>query len=626
MNNNNDFYSLLFAEMKWGIGLFDNSGMLLFINSPLQEQLHDPALTLLMPILEDMLGKADAHHVFACLRQGKTHHLMRAADGTIHRMLLRHLDQHIALMVFPLAQEGERLVINEILAELVENAIEPVGIASDAHRAVYMNHSARALLGVTAQTDFHALSVQELQPDGIGGMDAKEALALARESGPINVISHIRNISTRQIHTVEQTIMAHQQALLGHVYFSTVFRGTVNSPAGNMDASPPEQLHKLLGEQSRVLREKKDQLYYSQEIWRSLVEYNQNLVMVTDHDGIIHYCNRGFLETSTLPLIGLSIPDALTPPSLKEKIRALAGKVASGERMHDSIEAELILPDGRRYHCFWLASHLRRQDDTQGITWVITDISREHAIRLRSDAMEKFATTGRMAARIAHEFNNPLAGIKGAIALVKMDTSVDAENYKYLCMIEKEIDRLSAIIRQMYGLYKPETPSTTVIDFSTLINECCFMMQPLGGERGIRLEISTVSVVTTHLPEQYVREILYNLLRNAIEASHDNGVVHVHTEIIDDCLHILIDDEGHGLPTHPDANIFEPFYTTKKTFQGAGLGLGLSVCRSLAETMGGSVQLSPRQPAGVSALVCLPLKPGSHEQSDCQNEGDSRCM
>ncbi|MDI1300829.1 MAG: PAS domain-containing sensor histidine kinase [bacterium] len=620
MNNNNDIYSSFFAEMKWGLGLFDSSGMLQFINPLLQEYLQDSSLTLLMPILEKLLGKEGGHHVFACLRQGKTHHLMRSADGAIHRVILRHLDKRMALIVSPLEQEGERLVINEILAELVESSSEPVGIASDTHHVIYLNPSARRMAGLAEQTDLHTLTVAGLQPDGIGGMDTKEALLLASESGPINVISHIRNMSTNLAHTVEQTVMAHTQALLGHTYFSSISREVADTATGSANAHPSEQLLTLLGEQSRVIRENKDQLYYSQEIWRSLVEYNKSLVLVTDNEGIVHYCNRGFLENSTLPLIGLSLPDALTPPQLKEKMRSLANRVASGERMHDSIEAELILPNGSRYYCFWLASHLRRQDESQGITWVITDISREHAIRQRSDAMEKFATTGRMAARIAHEFNNPLAGIKGAIALVKMDTPADDDNYKYLCMIEKEIDRLSGIIRQMYGLYKPGTPSTTAVDFASLINECCFLMQPLGGERGVRVEVSAMSAVTAHLPEQYVREILYNLLRNAIEASYDNGVVYVHTELVDDCLHILIDDEGHGLPTHIDANIFEPFYTTKKTFQGAGLGLGLSVCRSLAETMGGSVQLKPRQPAGVSALVCLPLKPGSSEKTDCLNE------
>ena len=77
-----------------------------------------------------------------------------------------------------------------------------------------------------------------------------------------------------------------------------------------------------------------------------------------------------------------------------------------------------------------------------------------------------------------------------------------------------------------------------------------------------------------------------------------------------DCLHITIEDDGLGLPDNPDENVFEPFFTTKKTFQGAGLGLGLPVCKSLADAMGGSVSLRPRDTGGVSALACLPLALG----------------
>lgn len=616
--NDNDFYSSLFKEMKWGFGVFDSSGKSLFINPPLQECLSTLRTTALMPVLEDLLGKEDGEHVFAAFRQGKTHHLMRSPREGICRLMLKPLGQRIVLIVFPLGQEGDRLAINEILAELVENAPEPVGIGSDSYRAVYLNKSARKSMGIPPETDPHSLTIPELQPDGIGGMDAIEALTLVKESGAINVSSHVRNITTNESHKIDQTVMAHQHALLGSTYFSTIFRETPDSDECP-DSSRSEPLLSLLGEQSRMIRENCDQLYYSREIWRSLVEYNQDLVVVTDQQGVIHYCNRGFLENSTLPLIGLSLPEELAPLPLKEKIQALASRVASGEQMHDSIEAELVLPDGRRFYCLWLASHLKRQDGSGGITWIITDISREHTIRQRSQAMEKFAATGRMAARIAHEFNNPLAGIKGAITLVKMDTPPDTGNHKYLCMVEKEIDRLSGIIRQMYGLYKPENTSASNIDFRTLLTECCFLMQPLGAPRNINIHLGEIPSVTANLPEHYVREIIYNLLRNAIEASYENGDVHVHGELEDGCLHLMIDDQGHGLPENPDANIFEPFYTTKKTFQGAGLGLGLSVCRSLASAIGGSVQLSARESGGVRALACLPLEAVTDGQSICQD-------
>ena len=465
----------------------------------------------------------------------------------------------------------------------------------DAHSPAMRSRWGRAQVVPTVEG---AAFMAELQRTA-AALGPRVVLFLTEEKA-VNTVSELR--------ATDQTVMAHERPVLGHTYYSTIMRDARAATGDN--AEEPAQLRSLIGEQSRMMRENSDKLYYSREIWRSLVEYNHDLVMVTDRQGTILYCNRGFLGDSTLPLIGLSLPDELAPLPLRERIHALAERVASGECMHDSIEADLVLPDGKRFYCLWLASHLRRQDDNHGITWIITDISREHTIRQRSQAMEKLAATGRMAARIAHEFNNPMAGIKGAIALVKMDTPADAANYRYLAMVEKEIDRLSGIIRQMYGLYKPESQSVSTICVSTLLAECCFLMQPLGAARGIKVEPVRMPAITVKLPEQYLREIIYNLIRNAIEASYDNGVVRVSASVEHDCLHITIEDDGLGLPDNPDENVFEPFFTTKKTFQGAGLGLGLPVCKSLADAMGGSVSLRPRDTGGVSALACLPLDAG----------------
>lgn len=358
----------------------------------------------------------------------------------------------------------------------------------------------------------------------------------------------------------------------------------------------------MLDEQQRQIRESTQKLNYSWEIWRSLVEYNAALVLQTDAAGIIHFSNRGFLGSSALPLIGLNLFADLAPPVLADDLRALAARVAGGERTHESVEGEIRLPDGRELHCLWQASFLKRED-RPGLTWVVTDISRETAARRRSQAMERHIATGRMAARIAHEFNNPLAGIKNAITLVKMDMPQEGSAFHYLSLVEREINRLTDIVKQMYGLYKPEQSSASEICLSQLLEECAFLMRPLGGTRQVDVRVESAALVRVFLPEQYLREILYNLIRNAIEASAAGGEVTLRGGMEGEWLRIRVEDRGHGLPPGADASVFEPFYTTKATYQGAGLGLGLSVCKSLAEAMGGSVALLPREGGGVSACL-----------------------
>lgn len=592
-------------EMGWGIGLFDPAGQPIQISPGLLALLPAGADTRLRPLLEALVGVAGAAPVCAGYRSGRTHHLFRHPRLGICRLIVREHGERVVLVAFPLDAEGERLVRNEILAELVEQAPEPVGFMDAQLRLRYANRSCRELIGVEEGAPLSELPHESLLPTGIGGLDTADALALSQGAGPVQLITEVRNIRTGDIETVDQTVMAHAQVLLGEVFYSAIGREATAAPA------VPEaggQLQALVEAQRQLIRENTARLHYSWEIWRSVVEHNPALVLLTNAAGEIHFSNRGFIGASALPLIGCNLFELMAEGPFREELRALAGRIAAGLQPHASLEGECHLPDGRRLHCLWQASHLRREDSS-GLTWVITDMTREFSERLRAQAMEKFAATGRVAARIAHEFNNPLAGIRNALALVKMDMAPGTPGLRYLDMVDGEIDRLAAIIRQMYGLYKPDTLAPSAIALPGLLAECAFLMQPVAAARGVRLDLGAVPALTLQLPEPFLREIVYNLVRNAIEASAAGDAVTLHASDEGSYLALLVDDRGHGLPPDGEARLFEPFFTTKETFHGAGLGLGLSVCRSLAETMGGCVGLAPREGGGVRATLALPLTP-----------------
>jgi PAS domain S-box-containing protein len=598
-----DLSACLYLEkLGWAIGLFDLAGAPLQASPALEALLGGPADGGLMPVLATLLGADSAAHVAGRSRAGRSHFLFRHPARGICRLILRETEGRLVLVVFPLQEEGERLVISEILAEMVEQAPEPVGIMDAGRRLRYANRSGRQLLGLPESGPLEALPPGAIYPEGIGGLAPVEALALG--ATPVNVVSRVRNVSTGAVATIGQTLLLHDHVLLGESFFSAIAREAATEGEGDEDGP----LEALVRAQRRLIKENTAKLHYSWEAWRSFVECNPALVLLTDARGEIRFCNRGFLGGSALPLIGLNLFEALAPPALAPALRALAARVATGEPPNEALEGECLLPDGRRLFCHWQAGHLRR-DDGAGLTWVLTDLSREHAARERAQAMEKFAATGRMAARIAHEFNNPLAGIRNALALVRMDLPSSAPALRYLDMVDGEIDRLAGIIRQMYGLYKPEGSAPTAIDVPALVAASVFLMQPVGAALGVRVEAGEVPALTVHLPEPYLREILYNLIRNAVEASPRGGEVTVHARQEGRYLRIMVDDRGHGLPAEGDSRLFEPFFTTKATFQGAGLGLGLSVCKGLAEAMGGCVGLVRRQGGGVSAILAVPLAP-----------------
>jgi signal transduction histidine kinase len=109
------------------------------------------------------------------------------------------------------------------------------------------------------------------------------------------------------------------------------------------------------------------------------------------------------------------------------------------------------------------------------------------------------------------------------------------------------------------------------------------------------------------LPEDMLRQILYNLILNAAEASPENGVVRIAAEIAANRLHIAVADQGEGIPEEIGARIFEPFFTTKRTSTAGGAGLGLSICKTLVETINGKIEFTSQPGKGTEFRISLPL-------------------
>ncbi len=219
---------------------------------------------------------------------------------------------------------------------------------------------------------------------------------------------------------------------------------------------------------------------------------------------------------------------------------------------------------------------------------------------------EKLAATGRMAARIAHEINNPLGAIKTAFNLLSPVLPQEHRYHHYVGKIEKEIDRIARIVRQMLDLYKPDTDTPKEFRVDQTIKEILALMKP--GEREIKFDLDLAQArEKITLPENMLRQILYNLALNAVEASPAEGIIRITAAIAENRLHIAVADQGEGIPAEIGARIFEPFFTTKRTSTAGGAGLGLSVCKTLVETMAGEIAFASQPGKGTEFRISLPL-------------------
>jgi len=133
---------------------------------------------------------------------------------------------------------------------------------------------------------------------------------------------------------------------------------------------------------------------------------------------------------------------------------------------------------------------------------------------------EKLAATGRVAARIAHEINNPLAGIKNAFLLLKHAIPEDHAYFHYADRIENEINRISQIVRQMFGLYRSEDEQPKRFEVNQCIHDVVSLLKTCAETSNPWLIFeNTDEPIDVHLPEGLFRQVLYNLLLNAKEVS-----------------------------------------------------------------------------------------------------------
>ena len=315
------------------------------------------------------------------------------------------------------------------------------------------------------------------------------------------------------------------------------------------------------------------------------------------------------------------VPIALS--ALRERIVAAEDRLRTAESLARSFdqgslhsaEYRVISPEGIQtwVSASGISTFASGSSEITGMAGTVQDITsrknQESALR----QSEKLAATGRLAATIAHEINNPLEAVTNLIYLSRTDPGVPAPVQSLLETADTELARVAQIAQQTLGFYR-DTTRPIEIDLNELLHSVVSLFARKMVSHKITCTLDLDPGLCIHGLQGEIRQIFSNLMVNAIDAFNfesgvTGGAIHIrgrHLRGPRNGVSVLVCDQGSGIPASVRQRIFSPFFTTK---QSVGTGLGLWVTRGFAEKHGGSIHFRTRTatPSGTIFRVFLPV-------------------
>lgn len=330
------------------------------------------------------------------------------------------------------------------------------------------------------------------------------------------------------------------------------------------------------------------------------------IVAITDVSGRITYVNDTFCrisEYSREELLGQDHRIVNSGFHSKDFIRDLWRTIASGQVWHGEIRNRA--KSGRLY---WVDTTIVPFLNDRGKPYQYIAIRSD--ITLRKQAEEKLAQqaalarVGQMAAVVAHEVRNPLAGIKGAIQVLMSRRAPGDGEIPVMRDIVGRIDSLSELINDLMLYARPRAPRLGLVDVRALVGDAVRIVRrdPVAHSVDITVEAGELS---TTADEEMLRATVLNLLLNAAQAMAGRGRIAITVEQSGGAAVIVVRDTGPGIPPDIRERVFEPFFTTK----ARGGGLGLPIARRTAELHGGTLTLECPDGGGTIVTLRLPLHP-----------------
>ncbi|WP_374489387.1 sensor histidine kinase [Zoogloea sp.] len=341
-------------------------------------------------------------------------------------------------------------------------------------------------------------------------------------------------------------------------------------------------------------------------------------------DGTITYVNPAFCRMvgwSADELVGLRPPMPYWPPEALDQALAAHSLILSGNAPSQGLEIRLMRRNGERFDALLIEAPLIDADGRH-IGWMgsMVDISEQKRAQElarqqeeRLQATSRLVTMGEMASTLAHELNQPLAAISSYITgcqnMLAQGPMPEGELGDIFTKVGKQAQRAAQIIRRVHAFVRRSEPKCESVDINTILREAIGLVEPDAQRRGVRIDIH----LTEPLPwvaadPVMIEQVAINLIRNGMdamaEAPRHERVLTLTTRLQDDMVLLSVADQGRGIPPEVAEKLFAPFFTTK----AEGMGMGLNICRSIAELHRGRLSFEAHPGGGTLFHFSLPVQ------------------
>jgi two-component system, sporulation sensor kinase E len=378
-----------------------------------------------------------------------------------------------------------------------------------------------------------------------------------------------------------------------------VVSGFFDRVASRLDRLDKESLQKHI---ARLVQERG----FFETIFQSIEEG----IMVVDRDGLLLYANRsaeGLAGFNYEKIRGRSILRYLRDWEW-EHLLEMPEAVDEGWSRMVTREIEISYPEhrivavsGRPLEAAGL--------DVRAILVILRDITRERRDEATALASERSDAVRLLAAGVAHEIGNPLNALNIHLQLLARELGdVQPEALRgslkdLVAVARTEVERLDTTITQFLRAIRPSRPVLEPENPTEVLHETLKLLKTEFENRRIAVAVDVPEQVpSVHLDRSQIKQVFFNLIKNALEAMPDGGTLRVVFSVDDACVNIAFCDSGSGIAGENMRQIFEPYHTTKKE----GSGLGLMIVKRIIDDHGGEIELSSKLDEGTCFKIRLP--------------------